>query len=92
MAPFRKGGMFQMFSGSDYSEAKKRLNIRNYRLILNWRDFNFYDTKFFGALLPILNQKRPEFQLEKGQIPVPKTLNDVIKQEFFTVSEKKKKS
>src|SRR5437868_627830 len=92
MAPYQKGGMFQVLTGSDYTEAKKRLNIRNYRLFLSSPDFNNYDTKFFRALLPIINTKRREFTIEKKKVPVPKTLKDVITQPFFTIAEVKGKA
>ncbi|CAG8442382.1 3955_t:CDS:2 [Ambispora leptoticha] len=78
--------------GNDYDQAKKRLNIRNYKLFLQKRDFENYDTKFFGALLPILNEKRTKKIIPPGQVPVPNTLKDVIKQEFFTVQEKPKQN
>ena len=90
MAPYQKGGFFSMFSGNDYDQAKKRLNVRNYKIFLQKRDFQNYDTKFFGALLPILNEKREKKIIPKGQVPVPNTLKDVIKQQFFTVQEKPK--
>ena len=90
MAPYQKGGFFSVFSGNDYDQAKKRLNIRNYKIFLQKRDFENYDTKFFGALLPILNERREKKIIPMGQIPVPNTLKDVIKQEFFTVQEKPK--
>ena len=88
MAPYQKGGFFSMFSGNDYDNAKKRLNIRSYKVFLTKQDFNNYDTKFFGALLPLLNEKRTEFTVPKGKIPVPNALKGIIKQEFFEVKEK----
>jgi hypothetical protein len=88
MAPYQKGGFFSVFSGNDYDNAKKRLNIKEFKVFLYKKDFQNYDTKFFGALLPILNEKRTKFEVPKGQIPVPNVLKGIIKQEFFTIKEK----
>jgi len=66
------------------------LNIRNYRLFLKSKDFASYDTKFFKALLPILNRHRPKVEVPLGKIPVPKTLRDIIRDEYFVVSESEK--
>jgi hypothetical protein len=92
MAPYQKGGFFSVFSGNDYDNAKKRLNIKEFKVFLQARDFQNYDTKFFGALLPLLNEKRTKFSVPTGKIPVPKALKGVIKQEFFEVKEKPQKS
>ena len=92
MAPYQKGGFFSVFSGNDYDNAKKRLNIKEFKVFLQARDFQNYDTKFFGALLPLLNEKRTKFSVPAGKIPVPKALKGVIKQEFFEVKEKPQKS
>jgi hypothetical protein len=90
MAPYQKGGFFSRIfgGGNDYEQAKKRLNIKSYKIFLKKRDFQNYDTKFFGALLPLLNEKRKEVQVPPGKVPVPNALKDVIKQEYFTVTEK----
>ncbi|KLL04701.1 MAG: plectrovirus SVGII3 orf 2 transmembrane protein [Mycoplasmataceae bacterium RV_VA103A] len=88
MAPYQRGGFFSLFAGNDYDQAKKRLNIKEYKVFLKKRDFQNYDTKFFGALLPLLNDKRKEANVPKGQIPVPNALKGIIKQEYFTVKEK----
>ena len=92
MALYQKGGFLSMFSGNDYDNAKERLNIRSYKVFLTKKDFQNYDTKFFGALLPLLNEKRTDFSVPKGKIPVPNALKRVIKQEFFEVKEKPQKS
>jgi len=88
MAPYQKGGFFSLFSGNDYDQAKKRLNIKEYKIFLWKKDFQNYDTKFFKALLPLLNKNRKEFKVPPGKIPVPNALKDVIKDEFFIVEEK----
>jgi hypothetical protein len=88
MAPYQKGGWFSWFSGNDYDQAKKRLNIQEYKVFLKKKDFANYDTKFFGALLPLLNKNRLEKEVPTGKIPVPKALKDVIKDEFFIVEER----
>jgi len=88
MAPYQKGGFFSLFSGGDYDNAKKRLNIKEYKIFLHKKDFQNYDTKFFKALLPLLNKNRKEFKVPPGKIPVPNALKDVIKDEFFIVEEK----
>lgn len=88
MAPYQKGGFFSLFSGGDYDQAKKRLNIKEYKIFLKKKDFQNYDTKFFKALLPLLNKNRKEFKVPPGKIPVPNALKDVIKDEFFIVEEK----
>jgi hypothetical protein len=88
MAPYQKGGFFSMFSGGDYDQAKKRLNIKEYKVFLKKQDFQNYDTKFFGALLPLLNKNRKEVNIPSGQVPVPNALKDVIKEKYFTVKEK----
>ena len=91
MEPYqKKSGFFSLWSDSDYTEAKKRLNIKNFRLFLSWKDFKSYDTKFFKALLPLLNAKRPKIEVPAGKIPVPKTLRDIISQEYFAISESEK--
>ena len=91
MEPYqKKSGFFSLWSDSDYTEAKKRLNIRNFRLFLKSKDFKSYDTKFFKALLPILNRNRPKVEVPAGKIPVPKTLRDIIKEEYFEVSTSEK--
>lgn len=90
MNPYQKGGFFSMFSGNDYDQAKKRLNIKEFKVFLKNKDFKNYDTKFFGALLPLLNKNRTELTIPANQIPVPNTLKDVIKDEFFIVEEKEK--
>ncbi|CAG8725361.1 9675_t:CDS:1, partial [Racocetra persica] len=84
MAPYQRGGFFSLFGGNDYDQAKKRLNIKEYKVFLKKQDFQNYDTKFFGALLPLLNDKRKEANVPKGQIPVPNALKGIIKQEYFT--------
>ena len=88
MAPYQKGSWFSWFTGNDYDQAKKRLNIREYKIFLRKKDFQNYDTKFFGALLPLLNKNRKDFKVPPGKIPVPRALKDVIKDEFFIVKEK----
>jgi hypothetical protein len=88
MAPYQKSGWFSWFTGSDYDQAKKRLNIKEYKVFLKKKDFQNYDTKFFGALLPLLNKTRTDKQVPAGKIPVPNSLKDVIKDEFFLVEEK----
>jgi hypothetical protein len=88
MAPYQKGGFFSFFRGNDYDQAKKRLNIKSYRIFLTQKDFQSYDTKFFKALLPLLNKNRPEFSVPSGKIPVPQALKDVIRDDFFLVREK----
>jgi len=88
MAPYQKGGFFSLFSGNDYDQAKKRLNIQEYKVFITKADFENYDTKFFKALLPLLNKQKKEFSVPSGKIPVPKALKDVIKDEFFIVEEK----
>ncbi|CAI2196780.1 14305_t:CDS:2 [Funneliformis geosporum] len=88
MAPYQKGGLFSFFSGGDYDQAKKRLNIKEYKIFLKKKDFQNYDTKFFKALLPLLNKNRTEFSVPPGKIPVPNALKDVIKDKFFIVEEK----
>ena len=88
MAPYQKGGFFSFFSGNDYDQAKKRLNIKEYKIFLKKRDFQNYDTKFFKALLPLLNKSRQEFSVPPGKVPVPNALKDVIKDKFFIVEEK----
>ena len=88
MAPYQKGGFFSFFSGGDYDQAKKRLNIKEYKIFLSKKDFQNYDTKFFKALLPLLNKNRQDFQVPPGKIPVPNALKDVIKDQFFIVEEK----
>ncbi|KLL04458.1 MAG: plectrovirus SVGII3 orf 2 transmembrane protein [Mycoplasmataceae bacterium RV_VA103A] len=88
MAPYQRSGFFSLFGGNDYDQAKKRLNIKEYKVFLKTKDFQNYDTKFFGALLPLLNDKRKEANVPKGQIPVPNALKGIIKQEYFTVKEK----
>ena len=91
MEPYqKKSGFFSLWSDSDYTEAKKRLNIRNIRLFLRNKDFQSYDTKFFQALLPILNRNRPKIVVPAGKIPVPKTLRDIIRDEYFAISESEK--
>ncbi|MCE8163233.1 MAG: hypothetical protein I3273_02650 [Candidatus Moeniiplasma glomeromycotorum] len=92
MAPYQKGGLFSWFSGNDYDQAKKRLNIQEYKVFLRKKDFANYDTKFFGALLPLLNKNRKEVEVPSGKIPVPKALKDVIKDEYFIVEEKPKQN
>ncbi|WNE40445.1 MAG: hypothetical protein GBAus27B_000512 [Mycoplasmataceae bacterium] len=87
MAPYQKGGFFSMFSGNDYDQAKKRLNIKEFKIFLKNKDFKNYDTKFFKALLPLLNKNRVEANIPPNQIPVPKALRDVIKDEFFIIEE-----
>jgi hypothetical protein len=88
MAPYQKGGFFSFFSGNDYDQAKKRLNIKEFKVFLKKKDFQNYDTKFFKALLPLLNKNRAEFSVPAGKIPVPNALKDVIKDKFFLVTEK----
>ncbi|CAG8770746.1 11935_t:CDS:2, partial [Ambispora leptoticha] len=83
-----KGGFFSFFSGGDYDQAKKRLNIKEYKIFLRKQDFQNYDTKFFKALLPLLNKHRENYQVPAGKIPVPNALKDVIKDKFFIVEEK----
>ena len=68
------------------------LNIKSFKVFLQKRDFQNYDTKFFGALLPLLNEKRKEFSVPKGKIPVPNAPKGIIKQEFFEVKEKPQKT
>lgn len=87
MAPYQKGSFFSMFSGGDYEQAKKRLDIKEFKILLQKRDFENYDTKFFRALLPLLNKNRVEANIPPNQIPVPKALRDVIKDEYFIVEE-----
>lgn len=90
MAPYQKGSFFSIFSGTDYQQAKKRLNIKNYQVFLAKKDFQSYDTKFFGALLPLLNEGRKKLEIPLGHIPVPNSLKTIIKEEFFKVTAKKK--
>jgi hypothetical protein len=91
MEPYqKKSGFFSLWSDSDYTEAKKRLNIRNFRLFLHSKDFKSYETKFFKDLLPLLNAKRPQVEVPAGKIPVPKTLRDIIRDEYFAISEAQK--
>jgi len=40
--------------------------------------------------LPILNRNRPKIEVPAGKIPVPKTLRDIISQEYFAISESEK--
>jgi hypothetical protein len=91
MAPYQSAGFFSRIfgGGGDYEAAKKRLNIRSYKVFLQKRDFHNYDTKFFGALLPLLNKNRKKVVVPAGKIPVPNVLKDVIKEEYFIVQEKK---
>jgi len=87
--PYQKHStLFGLWSSNDYDEAKKRLNIKTYRLFLDDVDFANYDTKFFKALLPILNKTREWKTCPPNQIPVPNTLRDVVPRLFFDVSEK----
>ena len=90
MAPYQKGGFFSFFTGNDYDQAKKRLNIKEYKIFLRKKDFQNYDTKFFGALLPLLNKNRKDITIPPGKIPVPNSLKDVIKDEFFIVKDEPK--
>jgi len=92
MQPYQKrSGFLWLWSDNDYNEAKKRLNVKNYRLFLNKQDFTSYDTTFFSALLPLLNKDRPKITVPTGKIPVPKTLKDVIKQDYFIKNQTTKK-
>ena len=87
MAPYQRGSWFSIFSGNDYDQAKKRLNIQEYKVLIKKSDLTSYDTKFFKALLPLLNKNKLEKLVPPNKMPVPRALKDVIKDEFFIVEE-----